>query len=169
VLSWPELSWPELSWPELSWPELSWLGGPRERARLAAGAVSAAFVVPLARTLWRLRARRDEAGPGGQRLRVRVASIAVLVTIALNLYLFYYDAALAVIPAVLLFSHRAAWRSRARWTAAVALASLIWVAELLPMLWRGGPSPVGPMALAWAVLELLELAALQRPEVTTAS
>jgi hypothetical protein len=144
----------------LSWPELSWPGGSREHARLAASAVSAAFAIPLARTLWSARALRDEAGAKGRLFRVRVASIAVLATIALNLYLFYYDAALAVIPTVFLFSHRSAWCSRARWWTAVVLASLIWLAELLPMLWQGGPSPIGPMALAWAGLELVELARL---------
>jgi hypothetical protein len=44
------------------------------------------------------------------------------------------------------------------------LASLIWLAELLPMLWQGGPSPIGPMALAWAGLELVELARLGATE-----
>lgn len=153
-----------LSWPELSWLELSWVGGSREPARLAASAVSAAFALPLSRVLWRARALRDDASEQGRLFRIRAASIAVLATIALNLYLFYYDAALAAVPTLFLFSHRAAWRSRARWWAAVLLASLIWLAGLLPMLWQGGPSPVGPMALAWAALELIELAGLGAPE-----
>jgi hypothetical protein len=152
-----------------SWPALAWTGASRAHARLAAIVVGAAFALPLARTLWRTRALRDDGGPTGRGFRVRVASIAVLATIALNLYLFYYDAALAVIPTLFLFSHLAAWRSLGRWRAAVALASLIWLAQLLPMLWRGGPSPVGPMALAWAVLELIELASMEQVEATTAS
>lgn len=134
----------------------------REVARgmvLALSAVLGSWGLALrwqAREDWHDRARRVER-------MVRLGSIAMLATIALNLYLFYYDSALVVIPTVFLFSHELAWRSRARWWAAVVIAMAIWIAQLLPMLWNDGPSPIGPLAFVWLILELIELGAIPVP------
>ena len=106
-----------------------------------------------ARTDWR-------AGSTQVERMVRLGSIAMLASISLNLYLFYYDSALVVIPSVFLFSHEHAWRSRARWWTAVVLGMAIWIAQLLPMLWNDGPNPIGPLAFVWLVLELIELGAI---------
>lgn len=131
----------------------------RELSRAIVGAIA----LPLAGWgLWlRVRARRDWHAPVQRVERmIRLGSIAVLATIALNLYLFYYDSALVVIPTLFLFTHEDQWRSRARWWAAVVLAMALWLAQMLPMLWNDGPNPIGPIALAWLVLELLELGAM---------
>lgn len=139
---------------------LSWVGGPRALARAVAIALAAAFGAAFLTRLRAARAIAQADDARGLELRLRAGSIAILATVALNLYLFYYDAALLALPGLLLFTHRPAWRSVGRWRAAVALAALVWFGQLLPMLWRGGPSPVGPLVLGWAVLELLELRAL---------
>lgn len=106
-----------------------------------------------ARTDWSARERRVER-------MVRLGSIAMLATVALNLYLFYYDSALVVIPSVFLFSHEHLWRSRARWWTAVVLGIAIWIAQLLPMLWNDGPNPIGALAFVWLLLELTELGSI---------
>lgn len=134
------------------------LGAGRDLARGLVAAIALALGAWALRTGSLLRAQQaPRSGPP-----TRLASIAVLASVALNLYLFYYDAALVVIPTALLFTHATAWRSRARWWCAVVLAAVIWLAQLLPMTWSGGPNPVGALALLWLVLELVELAATTR-------
>lgn len=109
----------------------------------------------------RAKARRPWSHPVHLTERmVRLGSIAMLATIALNLYLFYYDSALVVLPTLFLFTHQAAWRSRGRWWVALVLAMGIWTAQVLPMLWSDGPNPIGPLALTWLTLELAELGAI---------
>ncbi len=105
---------------------------------------------------WRARASWPRAATD-RALSMRLGSIAILATVSLNLYLFYYDAALVVLPTIFLFSNRTAWGSGARWWVAVLLAVASWIAQLLPMLWTGGPNPVGPLCAAWLILELAEL------------
>ncbi len=140
----------------------------REAARalvVALSAVLGAWGLTL-----RIQARRDWHAPERRVERmVRLGSIAMLATIALNLYLFYYDSALVVIPTVFLFTHEHVWRSRARWWTAVVLAMAIWIAQLLPMLWNDGPNPIGPLAFVWLILELVELGAIPRSDVVVAS
>lgn len=121
-------------------------------------AVSVAIVLGAWGALVRWQARGGWAELGRDRaVMVRLGSIALLATVALNLYLFYYDAALVAIPTVFLFSHHVAWRSQPRWWGAVTCAAAVWIAQLLPMLWNGGPNPIGPLATLWLVLELTEL------------
>jgi len=128
----------------------------RELSRALATLTAAGLGAWGAFVRWQARARWPQA-PHDRALSVRLGSIAVLASIALNLYLFYYAPALVVLPTVFLFSHRAAWRSDAGWWISVALAAAVWIAQLLPMLWSGGPNPVGPLCAAWLVLELAEL------------
>jgi hypothetical protein len=109
----------------------------------------------------RIQARRDWHLPEHRVERmVRLGSIAMLATIALNLYLFYYDSALVILPTLFLFTLELQWRSRARWWLAVVLSMAIWIAQMLPMLWNDGPNPIGPLALVWLALELVELGAI---------
>ncbi|MFO0708430.1 MAG: glycosyltransferase family 87 protein [Sandaracinus sp.] len=141
------------------------MGSPEDALRGREIARGLALVTSAAAGAWglalRVRARADWHLPTHRVERmVRLGSMAMLATIALNLYLFYYDSALALIPTMFLFTHESAWRSRARWWLALVLAMAIWIAQVLPMLWNDGPNPIGLLALVWLGLELTELGAI---------
>ncbi len=137
----------------------------RSLARLIAFAVDAALVTWALRLALRARARlADPSLAPSERasLGYRLGAIALLMTIALNLYLFFYDGALAVVPTLFLLTHAASYRSRARLRLAVLCAVGVWLAALLPLLTTSGPNPTGAIALVWLVVELLELRARTR-------
>lgn len=127
----------------------------------AARGVSLAMTLPLAGAVAWLGARalrRDAAGPSGVGLRMRAAALLALATVALNAYLFYYDALLLVVPAVVAFLARDTYAERAR-VAIAALVLVSWVLQLVtPLFGQGGVPLPGLAATMWLVVEGVDLA-----------
>jgi hypothetical protein len=89
---------------------------------------------------------------------MRAAALLALATVALNAYLFYYDALLLVVPASVAFLLRATYAPRAR-AAVATLATISWVLQLVtPLFGQGGVPLPGLVATMWLVVEGLDLA-----------
>jgi hypothetical protein len=114
-----------------------------------------AIVTPLG--LATLLAVRQALAPDDRRWSLRAVSILVLAVIALNGYLFYYDAAFLVVPWMIAFL---AYQTYGAWTRAiiVLLAAVSWVLALTtPILQQGGIPLPGLVATIWLIVELVDL------------
>ncbi len=104
-----------------------------------------------------LLAVRAALRPDDRRLALRAVSILVLASIALNAYLFYYDAAFLVVPWMIAFL---AYQTYAPLTRGliVLLAAVSWVLALTtPILQQGGIPLPGLVATIWLVVEIVDL------------
>lgn len=121
----------------------------------AARAISLAITVPLGGAAAWVAARALRRGPA---LRMRAAAVLALATVALNAYLFYYDALLLVVPAVVGWLLRATYAPRAR-IAVVVLVLVSWALQFAtPLFGQGGVPLPGLVATIWLMVEVVDLA-----------
>ncbi|MCX7807822.1 MAG: DUF2029 domain-containing protein [Deltaproteobacteria bacterium] len=99
----------------------------------------------------------------------RLCSLAMLATVSLNFYLFYYDSAILILSAMILFAFRSDWISLGRWWGALLCAIGIALSQPWVVIFLNFPSPVGALALTWLVLEAQDLAALLHKEALMAT
>ena len=127
-----------------------------DESGLFARVLWAAAALPLgaiiARRLLALRGRA-----GDPVIFARLASVLMLATVALNSYLFFYDAVFLVLPAAALWLARSSWRSRARWALALTCAALSWAAQVEVAFVHLNPPVAGVFSTLWLVLELVDL------------
>ncbi len=114
-----------------------------------------AIVVPMG--LATLLAVRRALAPDERRFSLRAVGIMVLATIALNGYLFYYDAAFLVVPWMVAFLCYGTYAPFTRWLIlVVAVAS--WVLALTTPILEQGEVPLpGLVATIWLAIEILDL------------
>jgi hypothetical protein len=126
-----------------------------ELSQTAARGVSAGLTLPLAVAAAWVSARAltlDRA------MRMRAASVLALATVALNAYLFYYDALLLVVPAVVAALLRETYAPRASLAVGV-LACVSWALQLVtPLFGQGGVPLPGLIATMWLLVEVIDLA-----------
>jgi alpha-1,2-mannosyltransferase len=122
----------------------------------AARAVTAALGVPI--VVMGFAVVRRALAKAEPLLTVRAMGLVVLATVALNGYLFYYDALLLVVPALAVFAARGTYAGWARGVA-IGCAALSWILCLATPLFAQGSVPLpGLVASAWLVVELVDLA-----------
>ena len=110
----------------------------------------------------------------------RQISVVVLITIATNLYVAFYDGLVIMIPAVVWWASRDTYSSKATWRAIGALIAGIWIwdqavffyagaARSLGLIGSGTPSLslVGPALTLWILLETLDVRAGVRSQPST--
>jgi hypothetical protein len=121
-----------------------------------------AILLPLG--LATLLAARRMLAPDDRRLALRAVSILVLATVALNGYLFYYDAAFLVVPWMIAFLTYPTYASITRGLI-VVLAAVSWVLALTtPILQQGGIPLPGLVATLWLLVELVDLSRGKRAQ-----
>lgn len=104
-----------------------------------------------------LLAVRKALGPDDRRLSLRAVAILVLASIALNAYLFYYDAAFLVVPWMIAFLTYPTYAPVTR-ALIVIVAVASWVLALTtPILQQGGVPLPGLVATVWLIVEILDL------------
>ena len=100
----------------------------------------------------------------------RQLAVVVLITIAANPYVAFYDGLVVMIPAIIWWASRDTYASLVAWRAIGALIALIWVwdqavffyagaARSLDLITNGTPglSLVGPALAAWILMETLDV------------
>lgn len=125
-------------------------------ARVLTAGVLLGFGVLIYRVVRQHRARWQEPLWGA-----RLASIIVLSTCALNIYLFYYDSVFIALPVAMLVLAKDAWTSRNRWRIAVVLALAAWLLQLVTVFWQQNPPLFGVVCAVWLAVELWDLRALK--------
>ena len=104
-----------------------------------------------------LLAVRAALAPDERKLALRAVAILVLASIALNAYLFYYDAAFLVVPWMIAFLAYSTYAPVTRALIVVA-AAVSWVLALTTPILEAGEVPLpGLVATIWLIIELLDL------------
>jgi len=92
----------------------------------------------------------------------RLVSIAVLFLVACNLYLFFYDGLLLLIPAVVWYTSPESYAraSARRWCGGCIAAAYAWQHASSFVLQRQAPPLLGPIVAVWLAIEIFDLARL---------
>jgi hypothetical protein len=99
----------------------------------------------------------------------RLFGQAVLALVAVSPYLFYYDGLLLALPAMVWYFQADGFVSRRSWLACGALLVLIFIWQQVQMFSRysGCPPLIGPLVLAWLLVDARDLHAARRSRRTS--